>query len=882
MKKAAVGSLVLALTMVVSVSAEVVLQCDIGTDKSPFYEPPDLKLKPGWTLITPPNDLSYDDYKEDHPGGVTVTDVNGTGIDLHFDVGTHITLSGRDRFWEYPLAEPLAIDYFMSDDAVTVADGTFYLTLRNLAAGNYRLKSYHNNPAGEGGSDLIFVASVTGAVSAAIDDYDIPKTGELLDENIGTGMVRFVATGSGDVMVSYIGQDAPGYTKGASLNAFELFRDAIEFTVLTPNGGEVLNPGTTYEITWDAWGDINEVKIEYSTDNGSAWAEVDPNNTGNTGSYNWLIPEIDSDLCLVRVSDPNDAFVNDTSDTVFTIKPVIFVDANAIGAGTGMIWEDAYNHLADALAAASIGAEIWVAQGTYEPDANSADPNGSGLRTATFQLISAVELYGGFPPGGGNWATRDPDVYETILCGDLDGNDVDVNDPCDLASEPTRGENSWHVVTSSNTEPNAVLDGFTVTGGNANGPVGDDRGGGLHNVRGSPTTTNCVFRDNVATHGGAMYSYNWSSSEITNCTFSGNFASGSAGAIYVARFSGVIATDCLFTGNSAGQTGGAVSNFRSDPSFFDCTFTTNSAPDGGAVYEFMCGTLFSGCRFSANRALDGGGAYLNASASTATSCIFSGNLAEGYGGGVVAYSSAGPVLSNCTFAGNFAPDGNALACDSDGQSSPSSVQLTNCILWDGGGEIFNNDGSTIIVTFSDVQGGRSGLGNVHLDPCFVEPGYWADGGDPSITVEPNDPNAIWVNGDYHLKSEGWRWDGPRGRWHYDLVTSRCVDAGSPGWLLLAEPPNLPDDPNNEWGQNIRVNMGAYGRTSKASMPPYGWTILCDTTNDGRADLVDFAHLAAIFTEQGSQLHADLDRDGDVDYHDLRLLAEDWLKTTDWH
>lgn len=118
-KKVVIGSFLMALAMVASVSAEVILQCDIGTDKSPFYEPPDLKLKPGWLLITPPNDITYEDYKEDHPGGVTVTDVNGTGIDLHFDVGTGITLSGRDRFWEYPLAEPLAIDYFMSDDAVT-------------------------------------------------------------------------------------------------------------------------------------------------------------------------------------------------------------------------------------------------------------------------------------------------------------------------------------------------------------------------------------------------------------------------------------------------------------------------------------------------------------------------------------------------------------------------------------------------------------------------------------------------------------------------------------------------------------------------------------------------------------------------------------------
>jgi len=224
-KTSAFVSLLLAVTMIHITSAEVILQCDIGTDKS-YYEPPDLKLKPGWTLITPPNVLNYTAYKEDHPGGVTVTDVNGTGIDLHFDVGNHITLSGRDRYAEFPAAEALAIDYFMADDVATVADGIFYLTLRNLSAGKYRLKSYHNNPAGS--YRLIYQVLVSGAVSASIGASDVPITGELLDENIGTGTVSFVATGGGDVTINYIGLDAPGYSKDSPFNAFELFSEPIE------------------------------------------------------------------------------------------------------------------------------------------------------------------------------------------------------------------------------------------------------------------------------------------------------------------------------------------------------------------------------------------------------------------------------------------------------------------------------------------------------------------------------------------------------------------------------------------------------------------------------------------------------------------------------
>ncbi|MHC4213571.1 MAG: right-handed parallel beta-helix repeat-containing protein [Planctomycetota bacterium] len=880
--KSALFSVVLAVSLVGVASAEVVVRGDIGTDKSPFYSPPDLKLKPGWTLITPPNDVTYVDYKEDHPGGVFVGDVNGTGIDLHFDVGTHITLSGRDRYYEFPEAEPLANDYFMSDDASTVAEGMFFMTLKNLSAGNYRLKSYHNNPGGLGSTDLILVASVTGAVSAAIDDYDIPKTGEVFDANVGTGEVRFVATGIGDVMVSYIGADAPGYTKGIPFNAFELFSEPIEFTVVTPNGGEILNGGGTYEITWDVWGDINEVKIEYSVDNGGGWSEVDPPNTGNTGSYEWLVPEVDSNQCLVRVSDPNNSNVGDSSDGLFTIKPIIFVDANATGAGTGLSWQDAFNHLQDALGAAVSGVEIWVAQGTYWPDSNSSEPYGSGLRDASFQLLDSVELYGGFASGGSTWAMRDPNLYETILSGDLDGNDVEVNDPCDLGTEATRGENSLHVVTGGDSDPDRVLDGFSITGGNANGSSEDGRGGGIYSPRdGKATISNCILRGNFATLGGGMYTYNRSSHAIIDCTFGGNYALESGGGLYSSRFSDTQIAGCLFTGNRAGETGGAVTNFRIEPTFIDCTFTDNIAPQGGGTYDVISFSLFIGCEFSGNRAVDGGGAYLYDGTTTLANCTFGGNFAEGYGGAVVAYSSGEPVFSNCTLTDNFASEGNGLVFDSDGQSNPSNGELINCILWDGGGEIFNNDGSAISITFSDIQGGWIGLGNIDVDPCFVEAGYWVDVSDPNIIVEPNDANAVWTGGDYHLKSQGWRWDSSRGRWDYDEVTSRCIDAGSCGWLLNDEPLSVPDDPNNLWARNIRINMGAYGGTAQASMPPYDWSILSDMTNDGIIDFVDFSHLAAIFGDQGSQLYGDFDRNGEVDYRDLGLLCEDWLETTDW-
>ena len=208
------------------------------------------------------------------------------------------------------------------------------------------------------------------------------------------------------------------------------------------------------------------------------------------------------------------------------------------------------------------------------------------------------------------------------------------------------------------------------------------------------------------------------------------------------------------------------------------------------------------------------------------------------------------------------------------------MEVKNSIIWGNvGGQIW-----FAVVVYSDVEGGWSGLGNIDEDPCFVEPGKWVDVNDPNIIVEPNDPNAIWIDGDYHLKSEGWRWDviHEPPRWGYDYVTSRCIDAGNPGSTLDEELLSIPGDPCNVYGENLRINMGAYGGTAEASMPPYDWALLSDITNDGITDFVDFAYLADMYTDQDDELPADFDRDGDIDYDDLSLLVDNWLGQTTWY
>ena len=206
---------------------------------------------------------------------------------------------------------------------------------------------------------------------------------------------------------------------------------------------------------------------------------------------------------------------------------IIYVDANAPSGGDGLTWGTAYNYLQDALTYASSHPdvnEIWVAQGIYTPDSNESDPSGNGDRTATFELIDEVALYGGFAGGESSLEQRNWQANETILSGDLDANDTPGLDPCDLPNAPNRAENSYHVVTGSGTDANTILDGFTITAGNANGSYPNETGGGMDNGSGSPTVNNCTFIGNSADYGGGMFNVYPGRPTVTNCTFRANSA----------------------------------------------------------------------------------------------------------------------------------------------------------------------------------------------------------------------------------------------------------------------------------------------------------------------------------------------------------------------
>ena len=306
------------------------------------------------------------------------------------------------------------------------------------------------------------------------------------------------------------------------------------------------------------------------------------------------------------------------------------------------------------------------------------------------------------------------------------------------------GTGAYHVVQCISGEgADTVLDGFTITGGNANGgSLPDSGGGGMYNGGSSPTVTGCIFGGNTATVGGGMFNISNSSPAVTGCTFSGNSADAGGGmsnydnsspAVTGCTFSGNSAIDgggmynlsgsptvtgCTFSENSATSDGGGMHNNTSSLTVTNCTFTGNGAGGGGGMFNVSNSSpTVTGCTFSGNTAINGGGMYNYISGSpSVTNCTFSDNSATSDGGGMYSYWYSNPTVTNCTFSDNSATsDGGGII------NYYSSPTLTNCILWgDSPNEIFDDENSSTTVTYSDVGGGYAGTGNIDADPNFVD------------------------------------------------------------------------------------------------------------------------------------------------------------------
>ena len=497
------------------------------------------------------------------------------------------------------------------------------------------------NPSNSASVGFIFMFSkpVTGVDMA---DFSLYKTGILSGEFItsvsgGPDIYTITVntgTGNGSLRLDIIDtpsiQDLAGrtlvgpYTSGDSYMIYKTVPDTQIDTQPT-------NPSNSANASFTFSSSDSTSTFECSLDSGVYIPCVSPKNYSGLANG--------SHVFSARAKDPAGNVDATPASYVWAIDSmhtagVLYTTSSGVGDCSS--WANACS-LQTALAIAIYGDEIWAATGTHKPT--------TGLdRNATFQLKGGVAVYGGFAGMETARDQRNPSANITVLSGDLKGND---NSNVDMF-EPTRADNSYHVVTGAT---GATLDGFTVTAGNANGYFNNTyRGGGIYNTFGSnPMLTSLVFIGNSAGVGGGM-SNSSSSPTLTNVTFDGNLAS----------------------------EGGGISNSVSSPTLINVTFDGNSANRGGAMSN-------------------------SSSSPTLTNVTFSGNSAS-YNGGGMSNSFSSPTLTNVTFSQNSAEEGGGIHNAAD-----SNPQIRNTIFW-GNAAIIDeaqiyNEASSPLVQNSIVQGG---------------------------------------------------------------------------------------------------------------------------------------------------------------------------------
>lgn len=386
------------------------------------------------------------------------------------------------------------------------------------------------------------------------------------------------------------------------------------------------------------------------------------------------------------------------------------------GSADGSSWEDAYQTIQAAINACSgTPDEIWI-------KARSVTLS-SGL-----SINQACDIYGGFDNAltsdNGSVAGRSSTSRTTV-----DGNDT------------------YQICNFTAT---AKLDGFVLHQGSA------ARGAAAYSNAGDDGTfVNCKFtHNNASEYGGALYWNVTSTLTVTDCEFTNNVCTGGDGGAITMRgsaaltvsgstFGGSDATKNVAEGGGCifAMTGGTVTAT-------DCTFDSNDATagfaDGGAFFSNSTGThSFTRCHFTNNWADDDGGAiFLQYGTTTLNSCLFALNAADDDGGAIECYSGSTLNVNNCTFADNTSIDGSAI-------KGGGTCTIINSCFWDNTGAA-DLDG-TFTVTYSNVEGGYTGTGNINVDPNFTGSGdhpYQPDTTSDMITGGSNgDMTAYDILGD---------------------------------------------------------------------------------------------------------------------------------------
>ncbi len=510
---------------------------------------------------------------------------------------------------------------------------------------------------------------------------------------------------------------------------------------------------------------------------------------------------------------------------VLTAQAQRYVKSTPSGNADGSSWANASSDLQAMINASSEGESVYVAEGTYKP--NAYPPGCTECKTQkdfAFLLKSGVKIYGGFPnEGQPTLADRHWNKYKTWLSGDFNGDDTGIY------QDPKNSENAFHVVLSANDARSTLLDGFWLTGAN---PFSIATSIG---VEGRPIKRYV---------GGALYTSH-SSVSVARCTIKGNFGIGAG-----------------------------VYNDSSDPIFFDVTLTKNFSESygGGSMEEGATNSLYVKCNFIQNFATHGGGAAARGGNSIArfVKCVFHKNGAS-YGG--AAHNDGGQMyFENSVIAENSGSHGAVLFIQSHGTTEfvNSTIAKNNGYVYSG---IVNIDG-TLRLTNSISWGNNSvtkGDSNV----------YGGGGVDAKYSIIHSE---IVFPGQGNLNSspkfaDFSDLDGPDNYWRTAddglilLNSSPAIDAAS-----STEAPS--DDIMANPVFNMTRDIGAYEQGE--GNPVYDGTIACQTMtlNNVLGDKWYYFKnengLVAAFNPHGSDLGTLTLKIGDpddvLDYHGSKFLG----------
>ncbi len=402
--------------------------------------------------------------------------------------------------------------------------------------------------------------------------------------------------------ISYMFRDATSFDQ--SLGAWELANLGGAIATFFRSGtscenfsytlyGWAINPNTNEEVVFGPHG------IPYSPDV-ATYRDFLINN------LNWNFQGSDP-VGTCNITLPSPPITPDDNNILYVN---INVDTDATGyTGVGDSWDNAVPELADALRWAreqhdggsrgwdgSNPLRIFVAKGEYKPLYSAADDayTTDGGRDNSFVLVPDVQWYGGFDPAAGIETLEDtrilPNHQEnaaagTVLNGDLNGNDAADIPVADLLDHVTRQDNVYSVVRADGAVGNALMDGFTVMGGN-NNPDNNGNGGGISVHESSPTLSNLtVSRNSASNAGGGVASMIGSSPKLDRIVFSGNSAK-QGGGMAIEQGSPVV-HNSIFVGNEVEQVGGGLGVWSASPVLSNVTISDNSSSiEGGGMAIF--------------------------------------------------------------------------------------------------------------------------------------------------------------------------------------------------------------------------------------------------------------------------------------------------------